>query len=402
MVVCPAGFDSIEVGAAVTRVLHVALSLQPGGTERLIVELAKRLHRDVPAAVCCLDVAGAWASELTTRGIHVTALGRAPGFRPALGRAVSRVAHQHGATVLHAHHYSPFVYSCLARLTRPSLRVVFTEHGRLGDTGPSPKRRLANTILARLADAVCAVSEDVRQHLIGEGFASSAVGIVYNGIEPGTAPDPAARARQRAALGIADRVLVVGTIARLDRVKDLGTLIRAVALAAQARPVELLIIGDGPERAHLTQLAARESGSAPVRFMGHLDDARAWLAGCDVYANSSLTEGISLTILEAMAAALPIVATRAGGTPEVIDETCGRLVAPRNPEAMADTIRALGVDARLRQTLGAAARRRVCDRFALDRMVAEYRQVYEGTRAAAGAVAARTRHPRDRHIPRVR
>ena len=363
-----------------TRVLQIALSLQPGGTERLIVELAKRLHADVPMAVCCLDVEGAWASELTARGIRVTALARTPGFRPALGRALARAADEHQATVLHAHHYSPFVYSCLAKLMRPSLGIVFTEHGRLGDAGPSPKRRVANSILARCPDAVYAVSDDVRRHLIGEGFAAAAVGIIYNGIEVGTPPDAVARTRVRSGWGVADDVLVVGTIARLDPVKDLGTLIRAAGLVYGGQPLQLQIIGDGPERAQLETLAAREAGAAIVRFMGHREDARVQLAGCDVYANSSVTEGVSLTILEAMAAGVPVVATRVGGTPEVVDDTCGRLIPPRNPQAMADAIRALGADPQARRALGASAYQRVRDRFTLDRMVGEYRAVYERPR----------------------
>src|SRR5690348_4944600 len=107
-----------------TRVLQVVLSLNPGGTERLVVELAKRLHEEMPMAVCCLDEAGAWAADLEARGIRVTALRRRPGFHPSLGAAIARVAREHGATVIHAHHYSSFVYASLARLWRPSLRLV--------------------------------------------------------------------------------------------------------------------------------------------------------------------------------------------------------------------------------------------------------------------------------------
>jgi hypothetical protein len=129
-------------------VLQVVLSLNPGGTERLVVELASRLHREMPMMVCCLDTAGTWACDLEEQGIAVRALGRAPGFRPALGRAIARLSAAHRADVIHAHHYSPFVYSCLSRFWRAGPRVVFTEHGRLSDSGPSPKRRLANRALA--------------------------------------------------------------------------------------------------------------------------------------------------------------------------------------------------------------------------------------------------------------
>jgi glycosyltransferase involved in cell wall biosynthesis len=185
------------------------------------------------------------------------------------------------------------------------------------------------------------------------------------------------RARVRKELGIPDNALVVGTVARLDPVKDIPTLIRAVAQRHNADlPTILLVIGEGSERAHL-EASAREVGTASsVRFLGHRDDARDLLAACDLYANSSISEGISLTILEAMAAGLPVVATRVGGTPEIVDASCGRLVPSRDPDALAATLTALAQDAPLRLALGREARARVEQRFTLDRMVREYRDLY--------------------------
>jgi glycosyltransferase involved in cell wall biosynthesis len=113
-----------------------------------------------------------------------------------------------------------------------------------------------------------------------------------------------------------------------------------------------------------------------VRFLGHRDDARLWLAGCDVYVKSSISEGVSLTILEAMAAGLPIVATGVGGTPEVVDVQCGRLIPPRDPSTLAQTLVTLAENPALRADLGQAARRRVETRFTIDRMVGEYRDAY--------------------------
>jgi glycosyltransferase involved in cell wall biosynthesis len=358
------------------RVLQVVLSLNPGGTEKLVMALADRLHADLPTVVCCLDEPGAWADELRERGIAVHALGRQPGFQPALGLALARIATDHRATVVHAHHYSPFVYSCLARARRPSLRVVFTEHGRLSDAPPSAKRRLANRVLSRVPHAVYAVSDNLRQHIVAEGFSPDSVGVIYNGIDIGPLPDAGARVRIRAVLGADDDVFVVGTIARLDPVKDLGTLIAAVAALADRQRVLLAIVGDGPERAALETVVDTLGVGAQVRFLGQRDDARDWLAGCDIYVNSSVTEGVSLTILEAMAAGLPIVATRVGGTPEVVEEGWGRLIPARNPEALRAALEDLSQNPDLRILLGGAARRCAEDRFRLGRMIGAYREVY--------------------------
>ena len=358
------------------NVLQVVLSLNPGGTERLVVELVKRLRPELSMAVCCLDEEGAWGEGLRREDIDVVALRRREGFRPQLGRAIARAAARHGARVVHCHHYSPFVYASIARLWAPHLKIVFTEHGRLSDAGPSPKRRTANRVLAHAPRTVVTVSSELKQHLVAEGFPTDKVNVIYNGIDVGPLPDAPARARVRQQLGLDERTIVVGTVARLDPVKDLQTLVRALGTPGTRRPMTLLIIGDGPERSTIEAAACQAGVTTSVRFLGHRDDARELLAGCDIYANSSISEGISLTILEAMAAGLPVVATHVGGTPEIVDASCGRLVPSRDSANLSATLSELAGDATLRSALGRAARERVEQRFTLDRMIAEYRDAY--------------------------
>jgi glycosyltransferase involved in cell wall biosynthesis len=224
---------------------------------------------------------------------------------------------------------------------------------------------------------VFAVSEDVKQHLVGEGFRPRSVGVIYNGIDVGPEPDAQARRDARHRLGAADSTFVIGTIARLDPVKNLGTLVRAAGGVRNQLDILVVVVGDGPERATLERVAADAGLEDRIRFLGQRDDARDWLAGCDAYVNSSISEGISLTILEAMAAALPVIATRVGGTPEIVDESCGRLVPARDVAALAAALGELASDADARRRLGEVARRRVETRFTIERMVAEYRNVYE-------------------------
>jgi glycosyltransferase involved in cell wall biosynthesis len=329
-------------------------------------------------AVCCLDEPGSWAKELTNSGIRVSALDRKPGFNWWLGHGIAAMAAEHRANVLHAHHYSPFVYSALARLERPSLRVIFTEHGRLSDRGPSKKRRWANRVLRSAASDVFSVSSELSEHLAAEGFPQGKVRTIYNGIDVGPLPDSATRDAVRNELGVGERASVIGTIARLDPVKDLSSLLEASRLVGPSREILVVIIGDGPERASLEAQAKQSGLGAVVRFLGQRADARRWLAGCDLYVNCSTSEGVSLTILEAMAAGLPIIATSVGGTPEVVDNTCGRLVPARDPATLAESINQLMNSPTERRSLGAAARARVESRFTLDRMVAEYADVYAG------------------------
>ena len=356
------------------RILQVVLSLGPGGTERLVIDLVTRLHAQMPTAVCCLDESGAWGDELRRGGFEITALSRKPGFQPMIGRAIASAARRHGATVIHAHQYTPFVYSCLSRIWHRAPAVVFTEHGRLSDAPASGKRRAANRVFGRIPARTCAVSADLKRFMTAEGFRADAISVIYNGIEPGDPISPDVRAEVRAELKLDPDTFVVGAVARLDPVKSLETLITAVA-EHDSRAMAL-IVGDGPERAALERAAAESGAASRIRFLGYRADARRCLAACDAYVNCSTSEGVSLTILEAMAAALPVIVTAVGGTPEVVTPECGLLIPPRDPSALAEAIRTLQADPAGARARGLAARARVEHVFSIERMVNDYADVY--------------------------
>lgn len=294
-----------------------------------------------------------------------------------LGAHIASLARRQRADVLHCHHYTPFVYGALAAWQRPWPAVLFTEHGRLTNAPPSRKRRTANRLLARIPKNVYAVSGDLARHVSAEGFAT--VDVVHNGIDPGAEPTAASRAHARRTLGIDPTAFVVATVARIDPVKDLTTLVRAFGhVEATVSNARLVIVGDGPDRAGVEALANQLGIADRIVITGVRSDARELIHAADVYVNSSITEGISLTILEAMAAKLPVVATRVGGTPEIIaDETCGVLVASGDPAGLAGAICRLEAAPAWRVALGETARARVCASFALDRMVNTYAEAYE-------------------------
>jgi glycosyltransferase involved in cell wall biosynthesis len=362
------------------RVLQVVLTLSPGGTQRLVIDLVTRLAPVVHATVCCLDAPGEWARELAAHGVDVIPLHRPPGFRPGLGLRIARIAARRQVELIHCHHYSPFVYGRIAALLRPGVRLVFTEHGLFEAPPPSRRRVLANRLLGRLPGATFAVSADLRARMVAEGFPAARVGVIPNGIEPGAAPGEADRAEARRALGIGPGRFVVGTVARLDPVKDLPSLVHGfAALRREVAEAALVIVGDGPDRARVEDAARAAALGDAVVFTGTRTGARRLLAGFDVYANTSTREGVSLAILEAMAAALPVVATRVGGTPEVIEDgASGVLVPARAAEAVGAALLALARDPARRAALGAGARRRVEDRFTLDRMAGRYLRAYRG------------------------
>lgn len=363
--------------------MQLVLSLQPGGTERLVIEICQRLADRVAFTVCCLDEPGAWAAELAPAGIPVVSLGRQPGFHPSLGLAVARLARRRGIDVIHCHHYSPYVYGLLASLAAP-VRLVFTEHGRLSAGAPSRKRRIVNPLLARLGGRVCAVSADLQRHMTAEGFPAGRVGVIYNGIDPGPRPDAARRSAARRRLGVPQDACVIGTVGRLDPVKQLTLMLQAHAQVVARHPhAHAVIVGEGPERACLEAAAARLGVTRAVTFAGYRADVRDVMPAFDVYLNCSTYEGVSLTILEAMAAGVPVVATPVGGNPEVvIDGETGCLV-PGSPRALADAVVGLLLDPARRRVMGQAGRWRVHTHFSIARMVEAYAALYRAPATSA-------------------
>ena len=213
-----------------------------------------------------------------------------------------------------------------------------------------------------------------------EGLPGERIRVVHNGIAPGKRPPSIARATARMALGIPHDAFVVGAAGRLDPVKDLETLIEAAAILSASQPkLRVVVVGEGASRAALERQIEASALSGVVTLTGYRKDVRDLLPAFDVYANTSTHEGVSLTILEAMAAALPVVATRVGGTPEVvIDRETGILVPARAPALVADALASFARSAEQRRTCGTAGRARVEHHFSLDAMTQAYLQAYRG------------------------
>jgi glycosyltransferase involved in cell wall biosynthesis len=375
------------------RVLQLVLSLAPGGTERLVVEICRQLADRVESTVCCLDEKGKLAAEVEELGIPVVALGRQPGFHPSLARRIAAIIKERHIDVVHCHQYSPYVYGLLASLiTR--VRLVYTEHGRL-TSEPIRKRQLVNPLLALLPGRICAVSAALKGHMVREGFPAHCIRVVHNGIDPGARITAGQRRVVRASLGLPDDAYVAGTAGRLVTVKNVPVMLQAHALLRRSIPsAHLVVVGDGPERAALEQQALALGIAGAVTFTGYRSDVRNVMAALDVYLNSSLYEGVSLTILEAMAGGLPVIASPVGGNPEVvIDRETGYLI-PSRPQAIADGLARLAHDERQRRVMGDAARWRVIRHFSIARMVDEYAAAYRGEahHAAADAPASVPTH----------
>ncbi|WP_437755685.1 glycosyltransferase family 4 protein [Sorangium sp. So ce1389] len=371
------------------KVAHVVLSLNVGGLERVVLRLLERTSRERFApVVCALQEPGALADELARLGVPLVVLSRKPGLDPGLPVRLAAWLRREGIRLVHTHNPGPHLYGALAAgLARAASfaggggggggpRVIHTKHGR---NYPKQKRKvLVNRMAAALTDRVVAVSDDTRAVALEvERVDPAKVVTILNGVDPEVFRPGDARAA-RARLGVRDAGYHVGCVARLSPEKDHATLLTAFARLREVRPdAYLTVIGDGPVRPALEQQAARLGLGGAVLFTGTRGDVAELLPAFDVFALASLTEGISLTLIEAASAGLPIVATRVGGNPEIVKEgETGLLVSPGSPEPLAAALEAIAVRDD-RAEVGMRGRARVIERFGIDRMVRAYEDLYD-------------------------
>ncbi|MGH7279381.1 MAG: glycosyltransferase, partial [Candidatus Rokuibacteriota bacterium] len=241
-------------------------------------------------------------------------------------------------------------------------------------------------LFSPLLDRFVTVSVDLRRWLACTvGIPERKLVTIVNGVDTSRFRDGDRDAGRRV-LGVPEGVPVVGTVGRLDPVKDQAGLLRAFARVATQHPdAMLLVAGDGPCRAELDTLAADLGLGGRARFLGEREDVPVVLRALDLFVLPSIAEGISNTILEALATGLPVIATRVGGNPELVDDgATGALVPARNPDALARAISAYVDDSHLRRLHGKAARQQAVERFDLAGMVARYRDLYLDLASARG------------------
>jgi glycosyltransferase involved in cell wall biosynthesis len=385
-------------GRSRTVVCQIVHTLNVGGAELLARQFAERGRDEFDFVFACLDEPGSMADELRRAGFPVEILGRRPGFDFSCVRRLAACFRRHDVRVVHAHQYAPFFYAALARLVGwRRLPIVFTEHGRDYPDFRRSKRVLANRALVRRGDRVIGVGQYVRQALIAnEGLRPDKVEVIYNGIDVAAyQSSPASRRAARAALRLADDEVAVVQVARLNPLKDHATAIHALAHLAASHPLaRLLVVGDGEERPRIEALIAELGLARQVRILGTRRDVADLLAAADVFLLSSVSEGIPLTLIEAMAAGLPCVSTAVGGTPEVIlDGQTGLLARAGDPADLATKLAIVLDDADLRSRLGSAGRERSRRHFSDADMHASYHAIYRdlaGQTSRSPAAAGRT------------
>lgn len=361
------------------KILHVLDSLNVGGMERVVINVANGLD---PArfeqAVCCISRLGT-AAHLLNANVQRFDMGKGDERALLMPGQIARLIRRERPDLIHTQSWAG-MDGVIARTLTKQGKLVHSEHGRnLPYIHHEPaKRKVVRRIAYELADAVFVVSEEMRQYFCREtGFALERMRVIHNGVDVAEIERADARGI-REEFGLAATDFVVGTVARFQETKDLPTLVRAFAQLRQRQPhAKLLLIGDGAERGRLTALAAELGVAADVHITGIRHDVPRLLRALDAFALSSLSEGLPISVLEALAAGLPVVATSVGMLPELLREgENGCLVVPGDFATLAGRLELLATERNLAHRLGAAGRQTVERNYSLAVMLRRYEELY--------------------------
>ena len=366
------------------RILYVIGTLDVGGAEGQLVQLATRLDQArFEVAVCCLTSSGPYEADLRAAGIRVHVVGfrglvmfRAPHKVTAQLLRLGRVIRAERPDIVHGYLFWAYVLGTLAARA-VGVRHVISSRRSLGHFKASKPHylaieRLANSMTTLVIANSNAVAEDaIRQ----ERLPRHKVVVIHNGIDAAKyAVTPSAALR--AELGEGHPIVTI--VANFIHYKGHRDFLAAWPRVLSDCPSAIAVfVGDGPERAECEAWARDHALDRSMRFLGSRRDVPEILAATDILAHPSLEEGFSNAILEAMAAAVPVVATDVGGNREAVrDGETGLLVEPRRPDLLAAAIVALGRDPARARAMGAAARTLVSDSFSVDTAVRRHEDVY--------------------------
>lgn len=361
------------------KVLYLSHAYNVGGAEEMVFNLVRHLPPDrYEPMVCAIHEPGPVGEEIRATGAPFCTLGRIPGFRDPLAvAAVYRCLREARPDVVHTFLLTASLYGRFAAIAARVPIVIGTEVNIY-----EHKRRhhaVAERLLMAGTDAVVVSAESVKQFYVKQvGADPSRVEVIYNAVDFASLATSAPRDTLRARLGLPANALVAGTIARLTEQKGHVHLLDALAGTPALAGLHLVVVGDGPLRATLEEQVVRLGLAGRVTFTGSRRDLGDLLSVMDLFVLPSLWEGLPLSLVLAMGAGLPVVATSVAGVPEVVEDgQSGWLVPPGNSAALGGALARLVQSSDERQRLGRAGREYVLPRFGVDGYIRSVSSMYE-------------------------
>lgn len=364
---------------SIPLVVHLIYRFECGGLQTLLAECINRMPAEhYRHAVVCLTGYTDYAKKIARPGVELHALEKPPGQGLSTHLKLWKLLRRLRPAVMHTYNVSTIEYSVTALLAGVPVRI-HAEHGRdsVEMDGKHGKYNLLRRLLIPIIDAFVPVSADLGDWLRNTiGVPNHKIAMVPNGV------DTKRYTPLETGLDPLPQPLWIGTVGRIDRIKNHAGLLDAFQLLIERFPapqfdIRLAIVGDGPLLQTLRDRVASNAWADRVFLPGACADIANVMRSFTVFVLPSLSEATPVTILEAMATALPVVASRVGGVPQlVLDQYTGLLVPPADPEALANALSAYVRDPQLRARHGAAGRSHVLAHYSIDKMVAGYDALY--------------------------
>jgi glycosyltransferase involved in cell wall biosynthesis len=360
-------------------ILHYTETSYPGGSETILAYIAKNLDPEKYYSLACVMNKGWLTDHLDEIGVEYIIIENKRSFDIKYLLDLITLIKKRNIKLVHAHEFvTDFYGSLAARLT--GIPAIGTIHGK-GYFTEKWRRKIAFKAAIAMCSRMIAVSDDLRSYLIGELNLKNTDKILtlHNGIDLQKYSARDSSDKLRAQLSLKPHTLIAGTTGSLHPVKGMHFLLLAMEQVIKRIPnFKLIIAGTGDLEQDLKQQAICLGIEKNVLFLGFRSDIPDLLNLFDIYVCSSISEGLSLSILEAMATGKPVVATEVGGNHELINpDENGFLVPPADPAALAKKIIILAENRELRERLGRNGRAMVETKFSLEKMITEYQILYE-------------------------
>lgn len=360
------------------RVVYMAHAFMVGGAEEMVLNLVKHLPERFEPVIVCLNSAGPIGEEIRKTGVEFHVLGVTPGWRRPFDLIdIERKLTMLQADIVHTFLLTASLYGRLAAMLARVPIIIGTEVNIYEQKNPWHIK--AERWLMGKTDRVVVSAESVRDFYVEQvGADRERIDVVYNAVDWAQLKSTASREEIRAEFGVPTDVPLAGIIARLTEQKAHTHLFQAMAATPGLESLHLLVIGDGHLRSQLEQQVINLKLQERVRFLGARRDLGNILSAIDIFAMPSLWEGLPLSMVLAMGAGLPVVATRVAGIPEVVhDGETGLLIPPADPAALGSALAKLVHQPELRARIGAAARAFATPRFGVDGYVRALTSLYD-------------------------
>jgi sugar transferase (PEP-CTERM/EpsH1 system associated) len=365
------------------HIMHVLYSLDIGGMENIVVNLVNKLNpMYFSSSICCLGFVGRFEENVAQDRVKIFNLHKRPGHDPFLFLRLGTLFKRENVKIVNTYNWAGFFDGVLGAKIANVPVIIHSEHGKEYEDLDGIKRRRALTyklILPIIPNAVVTVCEALKNDFIKlTNIKNEKIITIYNGVELEKFNPNIDIKKKKKEIGCNEEDIIIGTVGRLDPIKDYSTLIYAAkSVIEEFSNIKFLFIGDGAEFSKLKNLTHTLNISQNTIFLGSRNDVPQLLKIMYLFVLPSLSEGLSCTILEAMAAKLPVIATNVGGNPEiVINGKSGILFKPKDYHSLAKYIIDLIKNSTKAYDMGKYGFERIKRDFNLSKMISAYESLY--------------------------